>query len=400
MDVIEKYSQVYWSPFLVWVFLWVNAIKDVALYVDWPDCIFYKADFIYKTHDLNSKLKAPSIDSKLYFSWVMPNKMVREYDNKIKRKLTFIEKNSKFKLWVITCMPVTWLLATQYSNIYSDLEKDFIFVPSYTDKYRLDWYSIFLRELAKYIKIDKNKEKLKLNISIVWFMYDRDEWDCNGNIEEIKRILGLLWVTINSIWLSWWDIDDLKEIEKSELIVSLPYWKNAAEILSKKTWVDLIETEIPFWFKNVVSFIKKIWNKLGIDKKLIESVIKKELSIVVDKVNLLDNNIFADKNYIYAGDPFLEDSIKDIWNYLWMNHINSHFYTWTKQAKADDYANQKLDLIIWTSDHNINIREWTVIEFWFPSYNIHYLMNTPFMWFRGLIYFIERMYKEILKDSR
>jgi hypothetical protein len=40
----------------------------VAVFVDGPDCIFYKADMLYKTHDLFSKLKDASTDTKLYFS--------------------------------------------------------------------------------------------------------------------------------------------------------------------------------------------------------------------------------------------------------------------------------------------------------------------------------------------
>jgi hypothetical protein len=46
----------------------VNAIRDVALFVDGPDCNFFRVDMIYKTHDLFSTLKQPSINTRLYFS--------------------------------------------------------------------------------------------------------------------------------------------------------------------------------------------------------------------------------------------------------------------------------------------------------------------------------------------
>jgi hypothetical protein len=192
MNIVEKYTQVYWSPFLIWVFMWINAIKDAALFVDWPDCVFFKVDYLYKTHDLNSSLKEASIDTKIYFSWVMPNKMIRWYDYKIKRKLWFIAHNNKFNLWIVTCMPVTWLLATQYNNLFEGFNKDFLFIPSLTDQFRIDWYSTLLKWLAKFIKLDNNKIKKKLNVSIVWFLFDRNEWDCLWNLDEIKILILLL----------------------------------------------------------------------------------------------------------------------------------------------------------------------------------------------------------------
>ncbi len=393
MDLIEKYSQIYWSPFLTWVFMWINAIEDIVLFVDGPDCIFYKADMLYKTHDLFSKLKDASTDTKLYFSWVMPNKMVRWYDEDIKRKLWFIESNSKFNLWIITCMPVTGLLANQYENIYRDMQKDFIFVPSQTDKFRIDWYSYLLRELAKYIKIDKTKEKNKLSISLIWYLYDRNEGDCIWNIEEIKRLLFLIWVSIDSIWLDGGKIEDLSKIESSSLLVSLPYWKLAIKVLSKKLEVDYIDLEVPFWLKNTVDFVRWIWIKLWIDKEFINDVLKKEFSIVKEKIDLLDNKVFLWKKYIYAWDPFLETSIIDIWKFLWMEHLKTYFYTWSKNPKESDYEYKKVDFVIWNSEFNL----WSEykLEFWFPSYNTHFLTKRAYMWFEWTLNFVERLYNKI-----
>lgn len=393
MNIIEKYSQIYGSPFLTWVFMWVNAIKDVALFVDWPDCIFYKADMLYKTHDLFSDLKQASIDTKLYFSWAMPNKMVRSYDDDIKRKLSLIADNPKFNLWVITCMPVTGLLATQYDNIYRDLDKDFIFVPSHTDKFRLDWYSIFLKELAKYIKLDKNKEKKKFNVSIVWYLFDRNEWDCIWNIEEIKRILSLIWVSVNSIWLDWWNLEDLKNIEESELIISFPYWSQASNILWKKLNVDVLELDVPFWIKSTIEFLEKIWDSLWINKIIIRTEIKKELFKIKQKIDILDDKVFLNKNFIFSWDPFLENSIKDIWEFLWMNHVYTYNYTWSKKHKESDY-DKHINIVIWNSEFNISSD--LHFEFWFPSYNTHFLLNRPYMWFNWLLFFIERLYNELI----
>jgi hypothetical protein len=130
---------------------------------------------IYKTHDLFSTLKQPSINTRLYFSWVMPNKMVLWYENTIKRKLEFIEKNDNFKIGVIANMPVTSLLWIQYDWIVKDFKKKFLIVPTYPDKFRIDWYSLFLRQLAKQIELNENLPKEKNSISIIGYLFDRNE---------------------------------------------------------------------------------------------------------------------------------------------------------------------------------------------------------------------------------
>lgn len=398
MDLIKKYSELYAWPFLSWIFMWVNAIKDVALFVDWPDCIFYKSDLIYKTHDLFSNLKTPNIDTKLYFSWAMPNKMVLWYEEDIRRKLWNIVNNKKINQWFITNMPVTWLLAVQYDNIYDDLDKNFIYIPSFTDKFRIDWYQIFLKEIAKNIEI-KNTEKNKNSFALIWYLFDRNEWDNLWNISELRRIFKNLWVEINCVWLDWGNFNDLKNVEKSELIVSLPYWKMAWKILSKRLWVKNIELEVPFWIKSIIDFVKKICLEFDLDQDFVNQYLKMELNDIKTKVDMLDDYVFLNKNVIYAWDPNLLENIRDITEYLWMNLVFSYSYLWDKQPEWQDFNNKNINLVIWNSDFNnqsnFKIDYEKKLEFWFPSYNTHYLVPTPFMWFEWMKYFIQSIYNKL-----
>ncbi len=289
---------------------------------------------------------------------------------------------------------------TVWIYLQKKLNKDFIFINSFTDKFRLDWYAIFLRELAKSIKLDKTIKKKKLSVSIVWYLFDRREWDCLGNIEEIKRILWLLWVEVNSFWLDWWNYKDLSKIEDSELIISFPYWKYASKVLSKRLWIDFIELDVPFWIKDTVNFVKEVWEKLWISGEFVSGVISKELSFVKQKVDLLDEKVFLNKNYVYAWDPFLESWIVDIWNFLGMNNIRFYSYTWVNNPIEGDLWGEKLDFIIWNSEFNMDFFEWPKLEFGFPSFDTHFLLNRPYMWFRGLLFFVERLYGELLERGR
>ena len=392
-NLLKKYANYFASPYLVWIFMAVNAIKDVALFVDGPDCNFFRVDMIYKTHDLFSTLKQPSINTRLYFSWVMPNKMVLGYENTIKRKLEFIEKNDNFKLGVIANMPVTSLLWIQYDWIVKNFKKKFLIVPTYPDKFRIDWYSLFLRQLARQIELNENLPKEKKSISIVGYLFDRNEGDNLGNIEEVKRLMSLIGVKVNSIWLSGWNYEELKNVEKSELLVVLPYGKYAWKVLKKRLWVDILEVELPFGLKNTINFVKTVWEKVWIDKRLVNKVLKKEIQIVKEKISMLDKKKFLNKKFIYAGDPNLLSWIEDFSNLLWMNLIRAFSYNWDK-IFYDEIEKDKLDFVIWNSEFDIDGVE--KIEFWFPSYNNHFLTNRAFMWFEGVLNFVERIYNSLL----
>jgi len=395
-ELLRKYSKLYWGSFLTWVYMWVNAIKDSALYIDAPDCVFYKADMLFKTHDLFSNIKQPSINTRLYFSWVMPNKMILWYEDKIKRKIWFIEKNNKFKLWVITNMPVTSLLGIQYDWIINDFKKKYLIVPSYTDKFRIDWYSLFLREIAKKIELNDKVKKEKKTISIIWYLFDRNEWDNFWNIEEFKRLMKLIWVKINSIWLNWWNFDELKDVEKSGLLVVLPYWKYAWKILKKRLWADILELDVPFWLRNTINFIRQVWEKLYIDSNIIENVIEDEFSSIKEKIDSLNSRVFLNKNFIYAWDPNLESWIRDFWEFLWMNLIKTFNYNWDK-IFHEEINEEKVDFIIWNSEFSLDNTK--KIEFSFPSYNTHFLTNRAFLGFEGVLNFIERIYDKLIEKN-
>lgn len=400
MSLLDKYSQKFSSPYLVWVFMWVNAIKDCALFVDWPDCIFYKADMLFKTHDLFSLLKKESIDTKLFFSWVMPNKMIKGYDEQIKRKLFFIEKNDHFSLWIITSMPVTWLLAIQYENITSQFNKKYINISSYIDKFWLDWYAEFLKELAKNLDFDIQTKKEKYSISIIGNLYDRNEWDCIWNVKEIKRILFWIWVKVNSIWLEWKNYKNLLNVKKSNLLVSFPYWEKATKILSKRLWVDYIELDVPFGLKSSINFVNEIWKKLGIDEQKTKTFLSKEILTIKQKTDLLNQSIFLNKSYIYAWDPYLENWINDIWEFLWMDFVLSIPYNWKTTTNFKNIDTKNLDLVIWNSDFYIDSQKFKKLEFSYPSYNIHFLLNRPYFWFKWMIFFIERLYEKLSKNEK
>jgi nitrogenase molybdenum-iron protein alpha/beta subunit len=208
--------------------------------------------------------------------------------------------------------------------------------------------------------------------------------------------MSLIGGKVNSIWLSGWNYDELKNVEKSQLLVVLPYGKYAWKILKKRLGVDTLEIEVPFGLKNTINFVKSVWEKLWIDKNLIDKVLKKEIQTVKEKINMLDEKVFLNKNFIYAWDPNLVSWIEDFSSLLWINLIKTFNYNWGK-VFYDEINEQSIDFVIWNSEFELD--EVKKIEFWFPSYNTHFLTNRAFMGFEGVLNFVERVYNKLLYND-
>ena len=80
-----------------------------------------------------------------------------------------------------------------------------------------------------------------------------------------------------------------------------------------------------------------------------------------------------------------------------MNNIKSYDYTWVNTPKQEDLWNNQLDIIIWNSELNVESFDGPKLEFGFPSFDTHFLLNRPYMWFRWLLFFIERLYDSLLE---
>ena len=400
------------------ILLWINAINDSYLWIDSPDCFFFKVDIIYWNHDLNSNLKMANWEHRIFTT-------ISDVDNVIwNRNDLFIETLNRLvnreivKLCFVSSMPMSQLIWVDYDWIINDVKKGInkpIFnIPSksMTDCW-LDWYSDLLFSIAKNIEVKKwlwNKN----NVAIIWNLYDRNEWDCIGNIKELKNIFKWLWLKVVSIWLEGWNYYDILNVYKAWTIISLPYWRKAAKKIAKKLGIELLHLDLPFWISNTINFIKEVWDYFNININKVDNFIYEELNI--------RNNIWIMKCWIYRTlfnknisfywDPYLLNWLIDISNTFWLN-IKEVFIHWDNKHLKNNLSNNyekniekmfinlqdninSVDLFI-SNKANIfnNIDNIKILEFWFPSYTYHCFSDQSFYWIRGWINFINRIYNKL-----
>jgi len=415
--------------YLHWVLLWINAISDSYLWVDSPDCFFYKVDYIFWNHDLNSTLKRANWVHRFNSTVSHADKVIWNNNDKFTKELISFASNEFIKLLFVTSMPMAQIIWTDYQMIIDEAikesnNKDIFNIPSRSmTSCWLDWYSDLLFSLAKNIDISNSKPNKK-KVAIVWNLFDRNEWDCIWNIKELKNIFHWLWLEVESIWLDWWKYEDILKIKNVWTIISLPYWRKAAKKISKRLKIDLLELDIPFGFTNTIKFIKSIWDFFSIDSKKIEKFLDDEFTIRND-INIMKwgiNKTLFNKKISFYWDPYLINWVIDISEYIWIE-LKQLFLHWEKKhlinninslySKSDItiedslLSNRDLDIdlmIMNTANASYWIWYWEwqnaydnrkILEFWFPSYWYHCFIDKPFYWIRGTINFINRVYNKL-----
>lgn len=403
--------------YLNWVLLWVNAIRDSYLWVDSPDCFFFKVDHIQWNHDLNSCLRRANWQHKVLATISDVDNVIWNRNDVIENTLYEMAKKDFVKQIFVSSMPMNQLVWFDYNwmvaNVQDKVNKPIFNIASRSmTSCWLDGYSDLLFSLAKSINIDWKKKKEK-HVSIVWNLFDRNEWDCIWNVEELKNIFEWLWLSVSSIWLDGWDYEDLLKIKDSETIISLPYWRKAAKKIAKRLWVDLLELDLPFGFDCTIEYIKEIWEFFKISEKKVKAFIDKELND--NKIWLLKwwiNRTLFDKNVSIFSDPYLVNWLIDIWRTIWLNlketfihgdlkHLDNNK---NKLFKEIDNIQELLwkdieDVDIFISnrstriDHHIS--EDKILEFWFPSYYYHCFTKQPTYWIKWSMNLVNRIYNNL-----
>jgi nitrogenase molybdenum-iron protein alpha/beta subunit len=211
----------------------------------------------------------------------------------------------------------------------------------------------------------------------------------------------------------------------AEAIISLPYGRQAARILGKRLNVKVIETVLPFGVFSTEKFLRDIGKELDI-KHSAETVIDRELSYIIPRMEWVSQFIFENLNCGYIGDPYLLSGFVEIAeligakvDFAFITNKSSHLKEFsalhgdriknlfsnprrnTLMQKAQERLRSSVIHLIVTNNVGFQFGETTIVEFGFPSFFHHSLHEAPFLGFRGFLSFIDRManqlrYNEVL----
>lgn len=383
--------------FLTGVYLAVNAIRDLFLVIDGPNCIYKKVEIFEKNHDFYAKLFSSAGFHRISSTMTNVNNIHLDRTREIKGSIKKVAGYPRSSLVLLTSMPVASMTGVDYEGIVSSVSasKPCLYLPY--GSLGLDWldgYSQVLELMAG--NLDISDRRRKGSVGIVGYMFDRNEGDNIGNIEEIKRLLEGLGLEVSSVWLSGYGIADMEKISEAEYIISMPYAGRAASLIAERTGAKVIEGGIPFGLKGTENWIRKVADAIGLDAK---SVIEEEKKETVPILEWLVPAYLQGRKIAVAGDPYLSSAIAQALAEVDCNIVESVMYSRGRQVGMDNpvfdcdqiVRDDVPDFCIGNSDSRQYYSGVGFLEFGFPCYGRHCLFRQPYMGFRGFICFLNMM---------
>ncbi|HOO57504.1 MAG TPA: nitrogenase component 1 [bacterium] len=305
--------------YIIGLYLAVNAIPDLFLYMDGPDCSTYKAEYIYGRHDLNSTLLNCSGSDRI----VRPRNLdvtsiVHDRTADIKKILHETCMLPEAGGLMYASMPMATITGTQYDSIIRDgapeLSKPIFEIPSLSlSSDWIDGYSQAMKSLAKGLNLEGDPDPAC--VAVIGYMMDRNEKDHTSNVDQLENMLRGLSLDPVSIWLSGRPLSHLERAGRAGVVISLPHGREAARIIASRTGAKLVETGIPFGLNGTVRWLEQIGSALGLEEQA-ASYSESELGRVLPGIKWIINRGFLGRRFFFGGDPHMMEPVRNFFNEL------------------------------------------------------------------------------------
>ena len=408
-DIVNNFNT-FIMPFQLGIYLAINAIQDAVLIVDGPNCLLPKAEFIYGNHDLNSTLLCPDGLNRIYYTMSNPHYQKGNPEIKLQALISVLANADKYGAVAITGQAYHSLSGIDYDGISSSVKGKIPVVSIPPKSIEYDWlegYALTLKSIANALPAD-NVKKRKNTVVLAGCLFDRNEGDCNGNISEMKRLLKICGLDVICNFPGGSSFQELKSALDAEYVISMPYAREASEIIAKKGGSKLIEIGLPIGFSGTAEWVKQICHASG--REMPDEIIKEKERYFRQYLKI--GSILHHKSVIFAGDPYLFEAIASLCKEILMRpdtavldclprkmkfySKNILFQPTTSEVRelVSKLTNfEKPSVIIGNSFALTEkfAKGIPFIELGFPSFSSHYLNETPFFGYAGVMNIISRL---------
>jgi len=428
MSDLEKFTIRTNHPFLLGVYMAVNAIQDAYLVIDMNDCAFAKGLFFMGGHDWSSTLLDCEGYHRIAHTCTNIENVVMDRSDVISDLIFRVQGFEKCSVVLLSAFPISHLTGNQFDLIIRNIEKDLkkpvlLIPPNSLSGDWLDGYSDTLATLARQIEMD-NTEPEEDRVAVVGYMMDRNEEDHHGNLREMNRMLEALDLELVSVWLSGGQLSQLRNIGSAGTIISLPHGRKAAEIIAGRTGARLIETDIPFGMDNTGDWIMKIASTLGRESKA-QQFIDREMMDLIPMLEWVVPKVFLHKTVYFQGDIHLLEGFHKLAYDLGCNVPLLVGRGMEKHFEGSEYISglentevlfepremlllNKIKSISENNEFDLAISDEFSLKlfpnsrkliFGVPSETSHALYDSPFLGFRGCMCFLNKMANALIEED-
>jgi nitrogenase molybdenum-iron protein alpha/beta subunit len=382
---------------MVGVYLGVNAIPDARLIVDGPDCLFFKAEYVQGTHDLNSDLLDASGRHRVAHTVADTVNVALDREPALANLIRRLATTGDCGALLVSALPMAEITGSQYDRIARDLTVE-IGVPIMDVPGRslrgdwLDGYSEVLDSLARCLPLDKPSSLDQDAVALVGMMIDRTEADRMADLHELMRMLHHgLGLDVRSVWPSNRPVSHLAAAASAGTVLSLPYGRKAARRFASRTGARLVEVPVPFGPDATADFLRAV--AIATDRlERAEAFIAGEIDSVRSRIAESGvGPVLSGKGLAFVGDPHMAVQFPRLAAFLHADvaAVGSTAHPSLPVAGCPGFDRfqrpEGIDLCIATSRAVEACLHYGIpfLENGFPSYGTHALHPTPTLGFNG-----------------
>ncbi|MBI5534493.1 MAG: hypothetical protein HY898_17340 [Deltaproteobacteria bacterium] len=411
------YTQRVTFTFMVGVYVAINAVRDLYLLVEGPDCTYMKTQYLQGNHDWLSTLTSVSGVHRIANTALHPAQMSGSREESLQQTLLRVASNPAVPAVALTSMPMAFITGAEYGRLTREVSrqtgKSILHVPgkSLSGDW-LDGYSEVLLAMATQLDLSGGKPAPN-KVGIVGYLYDRNEQDHVANVRELDRMCKAVGLELVSVWLSGQDFHELAAIRDASVIISLPYARKAARQVAKRTGARLLELELPIGLQTTEAWMREI-AKISGKLDAAEAFIDQELSAIVPRLEWVIPFVFQNRSVAFIGDPYVMPGIAELVSTVGMKLSFAVITNRALHAAGLSQRFPEVELLLYpkmkglmrfltrrfetgpvhlTIANNAGILggEGAILEFGFPSFFRHALYDRPFLGFAGALALLDSM---------
>ncbi len=414
-------QRVTWS-YLLGVYLAVNAIRDLYLLVEGPDCAHMKTQFVQGNHDWRSTLTSVSGFHRVANTGIHPSFMTRSREEAIRDILLRIASHPDAGGVLLTSMPMAYITGADYERLCRDVHartgRQVVNVPgkSLSGDW-IDGYAETLLALARQIQLPEGRRD-PTQVAIIGYLYDRNEADHQANVRHLRDLLDRMGLRTVSIWLDGGSFADLAAVSEAGTLISLPYARKAATWIARRTGARVITCDLPFGLQATQEWLRRIGAETGREAAA-QTVIEQELARCIPPLEWVAPFVFQGRRVGYMGDPWLAPGIADIarllgarLTYAVLTNPASHsgptaaalgattrVKVWPRARELRTFLDElppeaRPDVVV-LNDAGIGLVDGPWVGLGFPSSFSHRLYARPFLGFQGFLALVDSLADQI-----
>jgi len=399
------FKKPYTMPYMMGYFLAANAVRDLCAVVDGANCVMTKVDLLEGNHDLFCTLMSEGGNHRAVCTMVNPLNPDRNPERKLSALLKSLVAHGRYGAVTVTGLPFCRMAGMDYAGMAASLGSKLPVVavpPMSMESDWLDAYAATLDALARALPLKGKKSPLKAVVA--GYLMDRNEYDHVANLKELKRLLALAGLELVSVWPSGGTCAELSRAGEAGLVISLPYGRRAARALALRTGARLVETGLPMGLAGTSAWLSAVRRAAGLEGTLpvkLAAEAEEAAGAMRGALRLLQH-----KNILFAGDPYLYAAFSSFASELCTVvtaaflggdprplgvAVKAKVLIFSPEAGAarDALAGlgryERPDLAVANSFAAAEgiIGGAPLVEFGFPSYGHHCLIDEPFLGYAG-----------------